>query len=138
MKRFTTTTTSKSGSPGSKGSVSYESAYKKVDKDKYPTLESFEKAAKKSNKKDVEVNEYIPTRPAKIIASSEPTIKKTPPKKTPPVKKKCPPGFAFSNSRGCVEMSKPKKSKKPKKTKKLKQNLSSTKKSTACVFGQKC
>jgi len=143
MKRFTTTTTSKSSSPGSKGSVSYESAYKKVDKDKYPTLESFEKAAKKSNKKDVKVEEQIPTRKAKITASSEPklrTIKteKTPPVKTPPTKKKCPPGFAFSNSRGCVEMSKIKKSKKPKKTKKLKQNLSSTKKSTSCVFGQKC
>ncbi len=68
----------------------------------------------------------------------ETSTKKTPPTKTTPdpkPKKKCPPGFAFSTSRGCVEMPK---AKGKKRSKKLKQKLSSTKKSTECVFGQKC
>ena len=68
----------------------------------------------------------------------ETSTKKTPPTKTTPdpkPKKKCPPGFGFSKSQGCVKMPK---AKRKKRSKKLKQKLSSTKKSTECVFGQKC
>ncbi len=69
--------------------------------------------------------------------TKKPDTPKTPPTKTPPPsnKKKCPPGFASKASGGCVEMPK---QKRKKKNKKLKQNLSSTKKSTECVFGEKC
>jgi len=84
MKRFTTTTTKQSGSPGSKGTVSYEDAYKKADKSKYPTLEGFTKAAKSYKKKDVKVEEQIPTRKAKITTSSEPKLRT----EITPVKKK--------------------------------------------------
>jgi hypothetical protein len=148
MKRFTTTTTRQGGSPGSKGTISYEDAYKKADKSKYPTIDSFTKAAKSYKKKDVKVEEQIPTRKAKITTSSEPklrtitTKKKTPPTEKsppPPNKKKCPPGFAFAGSRGCVEMPSQKKRKNKGKSKvKSKQNLLSTKTSTKCVFGEKC
>tara|TARA_R100001460_G_scaffold1260_1_gene4818 strand:+ start:279 stop:884 length:606 start_codon:yes stop_codon:yes gene_type:complete len=75
MKRFTFTTTREGGSPGSKGIIGYEEAYKKADKSKYPTLEKFTKAAKAYNKKDVKVEELIPTREAKITTSSEPKLR---------------------------------------------------------------
>ena len=63
--------------------------------------------------------------------------KKTPPpeKSPPPPKEDCPDGYGFSISRGCVKMP----SQKRRKTKgKSKQKLLSTKKSTECVFGEKC
>lgn len=84
MKRFTTTTTKQGGSPGSKGSISYENAYKKADKNKYPTLEGFTKAAKEYKSKEVKVEEQIPSRKAKIIPSSEPKLRT----EITPVKKK--------------------------------------------------
>ena len=84
MKRLTTTTTIQGGSPGSKGTIKYEDAYKKADKSKYPTIGSFTKAAKSYNKKDVKVEEQIPIREAKVITSSEPKLRTL----TTPVKKK--------------------------------------------------
>ena len=84
MKRFTTTTTRQGGSPGSKGSIRYEDAYKKADKSKYPTIDSFTKAAKSYKKKDVKVEEQIPSRKAKITTSSEPKLRTV----ITPVKKK--------------------------------------------------
>ena len=71
-------------------------------------------------------DEYFKDKP--IITT---TTTENPPEK----KKKCPPGFAFSKSRGCVKMPK---AKGKRRSKNLKQKLSSTKKSTECVFGQKC
>jgi len=86
--------------------------------------------------------DLFPSSKETATASDEyyetPTKKIPPPTKTTPdpkPKKKCPPGFAFAGSRGCVKMPK---QKGKKRYKKLKQKLSSTKKSTECVFGQKC
>jgi hypothetical protein len=122
----------------SSGTVRFEDAYKNADKEKYPTLEEFTIAAKAYNEKMKK-----PTSSTKIetaTASDEyfkdaPIITTTTTENPPKKKKKCPPGFAFSGSRGCVKMPKVKGKKR---YKKLKQKLSSTKKSTECVFGQKC
>ena len=72
--------------------------------------------------------------------TKKPDTPKTPPTKTPPPpKKKCPPGYALKKSGGCVKMPSQKKRKNKGKSKgKSKQNLLSTKKSTECVFGEKC
>lgn len=95
MKRLTIKSSESGGGRGK----SYEDAYKSADKNKYPTLPDFKKAAKSYNKEKIEVIEQIPTKGA-IKIDTQPKIRDikgvtttdipektpTPPKKDKPKK----------------------------------------------------